>query len=143
MQQDIYSAPESKLDSPKDGSCQVALWNPDVAGAWSLLFSPIFGSILVHKNWVSLGEEERASKAKIWIYVSILMAVISAFIGLFGLIYIVVWYFSSQKKQTLYLKENYSGDYPKKGWLKPIGIALVLLIGLIIILTAVFSSLIS
>jgi len=132
LENNIYRAPESSLESENEDICNNELWNPDVAGAWSLLFTPIFGSILVYKNWMAMGEEERAKKLKIWIYISVPMALLSVVFGLFGFVYICVWYFSSQKKQTKYLKEKYSGIYPKKGWLKPICIALLSWLGVVV-----------
>lgn len=131
MTENIYNAPEASLTEESNETCNVALWNPDAAGAWSLLFSPLFGSILVYKNWKALGEEEQAKKSKKWIYISAPMALLSALLGVFGLIYIAVWYFTSQKKQTQYLKSKFSGNYPKKGWLKPLGIAFGCLLGLV------------
>ncbi len=69
MPDNIYDAPESSLETIVDRS-DLKIWNPDVAGAWSLLFTPILGSIIVHKNWVSIGDEEQARKSKKWIYIS-------------------------------------------------------------------------
>ena len=37
-----------------------AIWNPDAAANWCLLFSPVFGTWLHMKNWRALGEPERA-----------------------------------------------------------------------------------
>ena len=39
---------------------RAALWNPDAAACWSMLFTPLFGTILVIRNWEALGEPKRA-----------------------------------------------------------------------------------
>ncbi|MCJ8313101.1 MAG: hypothetical protein HRU38_21830 [Saccharospirillaceae bacterium] len=122
MSKNVYNPPEAELNITKQTNAR--LWNPDAAGAWSLIFTPIFGSILVYKNWKALGEVEQANKSKVWIYISIIMAIISVIFTIVGLIYICTWYFLSQKKQTNYLKTNFDGKYQKKGWLKPISISI-------------------
>ena len=99
MNDNVYSAPKSDLNLSI--SPDVQLWNPDAAGAWSLLFTPIFGSILVYKNWKSIGDIEQAEKAKKWIFISVFMSVISAVVGALGIIYICTWYFMSQKNKHL------------------------------------------
>ena len=53
-----YSPPQSNTVSPPDSPAP-SLWNPDVAGAWSLLFTPIFGSVLLLKNWRAIGREDK------------------------------------------------------------------------------------
>lgn len=122
MTDDVYSAPKSDLNISKP-LVDAEVWNPDVAGAWSLLFTPLFGSIIVYKNWLSLGEIERANKSKKWIYISVFMAIVSALIGLIGLVYICTWYYMSQKPQTLFLKSEYNNVYKKKRWGQPLLIA--------------------
>lgn len=44
------------------------LWNPNATTLWSLLFTPIFGSLLQNKNWEALGEQEKADNSKNWFY---------------------------------------------------------------------------
>jgi hypothetical protein len=44
-----------------DADAAPALWNPNAAANWSLLFSPMFGAWLHMKNWAALGEPERAA----------------------------------------------------------------------------------
>lgn len=135
MHENVYSAPQSDLNTSKVTDAEV--WNPDVAGAWSLLFTPLFGSILVYKNWQSLGELERAQQSKKWIYISVLMALLSAVLGLVGLIYIITWYFASQKPQSVFLKTEHGGVYRKKSWGKPLLIALGLWFALVVIIFTV------
>lgn len=64
MSYNPYAAPQSDLDTQSKGLENVALWNPNAAGLWSLLFTPIFGSIIHMKNWNALGQPEKARASK-------------------------------------------------------------------------------
>ena len=35
------------------------LWNPDTAGVWSVLFTTVFGSILLRWNWQAIGYSDQ------------------------------------------------------------------------------------
>ena len=119
--QDPYSTPEAALtEADADVGPPPALWNPDAAGAWSLLLTPVFGSILVLMNWNEIGDSDRARTGKIWVAISILMLIPYMLVPGFALLYIIIWYFSSQKPQTKYVKERWGKDYQRKGWLIPI-----------------------
>ncbi len=47
----------------------LALWNPDAIASWSLLFTPVFGSYFVMKNWQSIGDTEKARTAQNWLFI--------------------------------------------------------------------------
>ena len=122
-----YQAPTSNVSS---NAYELApnLWNPDAAGVWSIFLTPIFGSILISKNWKALGELERHRSSNVWLGVSVLLVITSTFAPFLLFPYIIVWYFSQNRPQTKYLKEKYDGVYPKNGWLKPILIVLAVFI---------------
>lgn len=42
--------------APTREAAAIALWNPNAAANWSLLFTPLFGAYLHMLNWRSLGE---------------------------------------------------------------------------------------
>ena len=119
-----------------------ALWNPNAAAYWSLLFSPLFGAYLHALNWQSLGETQRASASMKWVYAGIVLLVFYLVIGFFvsdkkavdgigrlaGLIYLVSWYRGSAKAQAKYVKERFETSYPRKSWGKPLLIAVVCLL---------------
>jgi hypothetical protein len=130
MDNNIYQTPKSELEKI-DELPNIQLWNPRVAGAWSLFFTPIFGTVLIKKNWLTLEETGKAKTASIWLYVSILFTVISNWVPIVALIYIVIWYFAFLKKQIDHLNIN-KITYRKKSWQKPISIALGIYIGIII-----------
>src|SRR5687767_6966410 len=118
-----YQAPAANL-SPSATQAAVAapaLWNPDAAGNWSLLFTPIFGAILVSKNWQAIGEPKRAASARIWAYVSVPIVAL----GL-GFPLLIIWYFASNRPQSRFVKSQWGANYPRKPWGKPLAIAFVL-----------------
>jgi len=96
------------------------LWNPDAAGAWSLFFTPVFGSYLVLKNWQTLGRQVEVKLAWMWLVASAVLLIPMAFVPRLNLLFIVVWYFAWQKKQTDYVKKRWGRDYIRKGWGAPL-----------------------
>lgn len=109
------------------------MWNPGAAVAWSLLLSPIFGSIIHMKNWESLGELQKAERSKTWVLGSIcffvflvLLAALlpeskaletgsrGASVGL-----LVAWYSLSARAQVSYVKARFGGSYIRKAWALP------------------------
>lgn len=132
-----FEPPKASLDRSQAAEDAPALWNPDVAGAWSLLLTPIFGSVLVRKNWKALGEETKVRTGTIWIVVSVLMLFAAVLFGLAGFLYIIVWYFAWQRPQTQYIRERWGKDYPHKGWLLPILVGILVYFGLVALLVFV------
>jgi heme/copper-type cytochrome/quinol oxidase subunit 2 len=126
----------------ESGDVAPALWNPDVAGVWSMFFTPIFGSILVLKNWQAIGEESLAKTGRVWLIVSIFMLIPSGFVPLLGFLYILIWYFAWQKKQTKYIEERWAKNYPKKKWGVPvlIGIGGVVVYSILLVLIGTLTS---
>lgn len=116
---------------------EAAIWNPNAAVNWSLIFTPAFGAYLQMLNWRALGESEKAASSQNWFYVSLGMLAIYALMGVFmddskaavegirglGFLFLIVWYFSSGRAQNNYIKEKFGSSYIKKPWGK------VLLIG--------------
>jgi hypothetical protein len=119
----------------------IAIWNPNAAINWSIIFTPAFGSYLHALNWRSLGKEDQVKSAMGWFYFSLAMLVVYILMGIFmadekaadgaarglALLYLIIWYFSAGKAQTKYVKTEFSSDYPRRSWGKPllIGIAAI------------------
>ncbi len=134
-----YAAPKSEVGDQPAGGPAPALWNPSAAGSWSILFTPIFGSYLMKRNWEAIGDEDKARGSRNWMILSILMLFVSALAGI-GLVYLIVWYFVANRPQITYVKERWGSDYPRQPWGKPLGIAFVLwLIPTALILYFIFS----
>ena len=132
MENNPDEAPKSNLES-EISDVAPPLWNPDIAGVWSLFLTPIFGSTLVLINWKSIGDSARTRTAWIWLIVSIIMLIPTALFPGVGLAYIIIWYFIWQRKQTKYVKEHWGKDYPSKGWSKPllIGIGVMVVMSIL------------
>lgn len=111
---------------------RVALWNPNAAANWSLLFTPAFGAYLQMLNWRALGKPEAEAASLKWVYASLgfLALVIlltfaipetKAFDGIVrsvGFGFLFAWYFTSGRVQANYVKEHFGKDYPRKPWTK-------------------------
>jgi len=122
-----------------------ALWNPNAAANWSLLFTPAFGAYFHARNAEAMGRTNEAKANKVWFYISLAylgFVLISNFIpaipeGLFKLSALVLlfsWYFSLAKKQIRYVKETYRSGYDRKPWMKPLLISFGCLIGVYVVL---------
>jgi len=109
------------------------LWNPNAAGLWSFLFTPIFGSMLIAKNWETMGEPGRASAAR-WSITAFL--VIGALVEYFAphtekaaaIIFLVVWYFVINRPQAHAVRKHFGGEYERRPWGFPLAIATLALI---------------
>lgn len=139
---------EWKDTEPLDGEAVPALWNPAAAASWSLVFTPVFGAALHMHNWRVLGDEEKAAQAKGWMLVSIAVFVVTLVASVVlpdsrqfdriersvGMGLLFAWYFTAARVQQKYVKEQFGKDYPRKGWGKPIGTALLVLLGVFCVL---------
>ena len=115
-----------------------AIWNPNAASNWSIIFTPAFGSYLHALNWRILGKEERVKSAMGWFYFSLTMLVVYILMGMLmaddkaadgavrglGLLYLIIWYFSAGRAQAKYVKNQFGSDYPRRSWGKPLLIGL-------------------
>ncbi|WP_420210180.1 lysozyme inhibitor LprI family protein [Burkholderia aenigmatica] len=119
-----------------------AIWNPSTAASLSVVLTPAFGSYLHASNWRILGQPERAAASKVWFYVSLLVLAamglvaiglvgktdagkdaIRGAVNIGGLVYFVVWYVLSGRKQVSYVKEQFGKTYAKKSLVKPLLVA--------------------
>jgi hypothetical protein len=105
------------------------LWDPSAAVRWSLLFTPLFGSLILAADWSELGEIERMKGNFLW---AALSGICLALIILFRrnvnpaaalaalLIVFVAWYFISGAPQAAHMQKMTGGEYNKKRWLVPV-----------------------
>ena len=125
------------------------LWNPTASGCWSLIFTPLFGAYLHMKNWQTLAEPELAEKSRKWgvssaffLIALVLSAALvpesnglDAFFRFSGIALIVSWYYAIGKSQQTYVNARYGESYIRRGWKKPL---LVALFGLAIFFLVIF-----
>ncbi len=120
-----------------------AIWNPNAAANWSLVFTPAFGSYLQMLNWKALGQPDQAESSKNWLYASLAILVVYVLMGVFmsdskaadgaarglGFLYLLVWYFSAGRSQGKFVKEKFGSNYPKKPWGRALLIGIAGIIG--------------
>jgi uncharacterized protein YecT (DUF1311 family) len=129
-----------------------AIWNPNAAANWSFIFTPAFGSYLQMKNWNALGESSKATAAKIWFYVSLLVLITIAIVqvvalkagaeastGGLALLFLLIWYFAAGRAQAKYVKATLGQDYARKSWTKPLLIALTCMVAYWVFLAALMA----
>jgi hypothetical protein len=108
-----------------------ALWNPNAAACWSLIFSPAFGACLHARNAEALGRADEARANRVWFYISIcflalacittlIPAIPDAWFQTGGVALLLGWYFSLGKKQIAYVKVTWRDDYEHKPWRRPL-----------------------
>ncbi|HEX5093185.1 MAG TPA: hypothetical protein VFV84_10905 [Burkholderiales bacterium] len=147
-----YAAPKAPVqDADGPGGPAPALWNPNAAANWSLLFTPAFGAYLHMANWRAIGDPARAKSSKTWFVVALVLLVLIVLIGAvapetqaadiasrgIGFGYLLAWYGISARPQAKYVKERWGKDYPRRGWGKPLMIAIVAYAAFIVVAIAV------
>jgi hypothetical protein len=146
-----YRPPTARVADRQERQQAPALWNPNAAANWSLLFSPAFGSFLHMLNWRALDETDKAATSKGWFIASLIMLAAYLVLALafidsravdgatrtLGLVYLFVWYFSAGRAQAKYIKEKFGKTYPRKEWAKPLMIGVLGSMGYLTIAIAV------
>lgn len=123
-----YRPPQSEDLGSGTGQEAPALWNPNAAACWSLLFSPIFGAALHMFNARAMGdaELEKLNKGFMWgtlavLVIAILLAIFSGIKANFvGIAVLGAWYGVVGRKQVTIVEERYGSNYPRRSWGKPI-----------------------
>ena len=114
-----------------------ALWNPNAAAAWSLLFTPVFGAALHMRNARTMGDE-RLRKLNKWFLIGfvLLVPIIEAGAILYAVLFkldmiffifptplftmFLIWYIAAGRRQAALVAEQYGSNYPRRPWLKAI-----------------------
>lgn len=146
-----YSPPRARIADTPEGEGNSPIWNPNAAANWSLLFSPAFGAFVHMLNWRTLGEDAKAASAKAWFIASLLILGFYVVLGFavpnanaadaasraIGLTFLIVWYFAAARGQAKYVNEKLGKTYLRKGWTKPLLIALLALVGYFVLIVAI------
>lgn len=146
-----YAPPKADVVDLPSQEAAPPLWNPNAAACWSLLFSPIFGAWLHMKNWQAMGETDKAAASKTWIWLSVAFLVTFGLISGFlpdsktmdglarfgGIGLLIAWYYNIGKSQNALVLARYGSDYPRKGWLKPLGIALLVCVAFFVVMVVI------
>ena len=145
MDDNRYAPPKALVeDAHTEAGPSPAIWNPNAAASWSLLFTPILGTWLHKKNWDALGQPERATSARLWFYAATATLVVT--IGLqfvhvmpdgllralnFG--FLIGWYYGGAKPQVIFVKARWGDAYVRRGWTLPLATALGILVGIFVL----------
>lgn len=142
-----YAPPKSEVADVHQAVPAPPLWNPSAAANWSLLFSVVFGAVLHMKNWEALGEPAKAATSKKWAIGALIFFVVMVLFSVFstndkladgltrilGFLLLITWYFANGRAQQRYVLAKFGKNYPRKGWLKPIGWAILAILGFIVV----------
>ena len=125
----LVSHPSAPVELAPVGDVGLALWDPNTAANWSIIFSPAFGAYLHMKNWQELGKPKWALWSRLWIIACVvagpLLGTFSEKPGGVALLILLVWYFSSARAQVRYVS-GHVAEYRRKGWGAPIGVAVAI-----------------
>ena len=114
-----------------------ALWNPNAAAAWSLLFTPVFGAALHMLNARAMGDERLRKLNKGFLIGFVLLvliieagAILYAVLFKLDMIFFIfptplfttflIWYIAAGRRQAALVAEQYGSNYPRRPWLKAI-----------------------
>ena len=119
MSEEKISDNEKQENSNVEEHLELELWDPSAAAWWALVFTPIFSTWLMQKNWQAIGNENEAKKAWYWIagiLICCLVLPFTNYTGSVALPILIIWYFGYAKKQLDYVKNNLQDKYKRKSW---------------------------
>lgn len=128
-------APASTLPDAADQA--PALWRPSAVAAWSLLFTPVFGSWLLMHNWQVLGQVQAARTARRWLLASVAVLMLELFASavtervngntplaqLIGLGWLGLWLLAAAAPQWQLVRRRFGRRYARRGWNGALGMA--------------------
>lgn len=135
-----------------DVALPVALWNPNAAACWSLVFTPAFGAFLHARNWRALGKPAEATANLFWFWgtlgalaLNLLLAVSNTqasdgFARALGIGLLVGWYATQGRRQAPYVETTFPDGYVRNSWAAPLGIGLVGIVGYLLLTFVVLTA---
>lgn len=127
---------------PRNPQCEnvrPSMYNLIPAALWSIVFSPIFGAVIVQANWKALRNSQASARSRLWIIglcALYLSPVYLLFTNPAGFHFIswqiqlgagVAWLFLDCLPQLKQINEL--PEFRKKSWRKPLGIAFSIWLG--------------
>jgi len=129
------ATPEAATNAPPQAPGDIALWNPNAAALWSVIFTPLFGAYLHALNWRALGDKEREEESMTWVFGAGALVLLMILIEVvtppgysqgdrishaLEFAFLIAWYFTSARTQARLVKEKYGKSFPRKSWRKPL-----------------------
>ena len=126
--------PQDEFTVASFPSARVALWQPENASIWNLIFTPVFGAWIHAQNWSALGEEKRARESMNWCIVFLYLLVWGSTALPIDPLIISSWFVNSiwhlkiSKLQEHYVADRNGGDCVRRNWERPALVATILLL---------------
>jgi len=129
------ATPEAATNAPPPAPGDIALWNPNAAALWSVIFTPIFGAYLHALNWRALGDKEREEESMTWVFAAGALVLLLMLIEVvtppgynqgdrishtLEFAFLIAWYFASARTQARLVKERFGTSFTHKPWRKPL-----------------------
>lgn len=119
----------------------VLLWNPYVAALLSLVFTPVFGAWLHHRNALELGDSRLRRVARMWLGVALAFTASGLYLVSAGQLaptsafsasallggYTIVWYAFAGHKQSRIVARLSRPQWRSRSFLKPVAVASLLM----------------
>lgn len=126
---DTPAAPS--LSDPLSARTEAAvLWRPSAVAVWSLVFTPVFGSYLLMRNWQALGQQRAALAARRWLLASLAVLALELFAGAvnrrlnggsplvqwLALAWLGLWLLAAAAPQWQLVRRRFGRAYARRGW---------------------------
>ena len=129
------SLPDASLSAAPTAA--PALWRPSAVAAWSLFFTPVFGSWLLMHNWRVLGQAQAARAARRWLLASVLVLALELLAGAvstrvngnapfaqwLALAWLGLWLLGAAAPQWRLVRRRFGRRYARRGWNGALGMA--------------------
>jgi len=103
------------------------------------------------KNWQALGEPGKAATSRTWLIVILFLVLGLALLSGFmpdvkaldrlsswaSIALLLSWYYSSARSQVAFVAARFGTNYRRRGWLKPVLLALLAFVGVVAVAGAV------
>lgn len=124
---DLHHRHRSRPDDCPDSA---ALWRPSAVALWSLVFTPVFGSYLLMRNWQALGQPRAAGMARHWLRASLLMLALelcagainrrlnggSPLVQWLALAWLGLWLLAAAMPQWQLVRRRFGRAYARRDW---------------------------
>ena len=121
----------------RDAAGAATLWRPSAVALWSLVFTPVFGSWLLMRNWQALGQPHAAAAARRWLHASLGMLALELCAGAINrrlnggahlmqwlaLAWLGLWLLAAARPQWQLVRRRFGRAYARRGWNGALAIA--------------------
>lgn len=108
----------------------------------SLIFTPLFGSILLYFNAKEIKMNFLLNSSKTWLFYNFIAFILNLIIPFFMIIFFLLWWKYSFKEQDIYIKNNLL-NYQEKSFIKPLSISFSILFVLVFSIAIILMNMIN